>query len=754
MDTADLTLTRTLFEVALPTLLIQTDKGVYPYQVSDEQPLACPQRFSMHTTAQIAHALALLDGRLPASRLANCPLMGGRRLSTDYQSALNLAIKRIVEEIAAADGNVDPYYSRTFGREDPLSLARLVELLNPSNKLLEQMSGGQSAWERLTLTAKRRAAEALSDPAAPALNLSTTQFEGDVPHAVLHPLPLLRLLQVAQSLKCADSRLTIGAYNWFLGRLRAQISNRYTAQADFDVGDLVFSMEGLLTSSPLKVTGSILQGFLGILRDVQPLNPTLRPLTPFSTSAQGAAHLFSSVEVFMSLMRIANLLKSDDEVTFFQSIIPIVHDYLARLQTTLISGDLTLDRADSGDACPMGIFPDGVQKSYAGWQSEHAYTDDRTVHIWLTSMILVFLRDFEAKLYSYIARDRLMAAKLQISSRSKVASCDQQSLQARAGEADPIQTAPDSPYRVYSRAYDAFVAPRLNAMSGPPAYSCLLYGPSDSGKPDVAAQVASWLNWPLLVITISDYLVKGESGLEARAKELFEALAWQTSMVVLFDNIDRLISTSDVSGDSYSSSDFFDLMTSSMVDKIWRLRALEQIILVISTSHAERLDPGIRRAGNLDQHLLLLPPDLARRKRVIEEALSEWPARVDEHDVDVAAAAGAACTVGELRAAVERSCRLGGTLSENVRAFKPTAPLLPYRRRIERLRMQADSDGSGLPLELLEETFLMAFIVTQDCGAEASSTYEWLKKLWQRFRDDNIVGDPLIKGHLDRVMLS
>ena len=57
-------------------------------------------------------------------------------------------------------------------------------------------------------------------------------------------------------------------------------------------------------------------------------------------------------------------------------------------------------------------------------------------------------------------------------------------------------------------------------------------------------------------------------------------------------------------------------MTPSMLTKINNLRRDERVIFMIGTNYADRVDRAIKRAGRIDEHMLVLLPDLKRRVQV------------------------------------------------------------------------------------------------------------------------------------------
>src|SRR3982751_3857237 len=114
----------------------------------------------------------------------------------------------------------------------------------------------------------------------------------------------------------------------------------------------------------------------------------------------------------------------------------------------------------------------------------------------------------------------------------------------------------------------------------------LLYGPPGTGKTGMAEDLAAALGFPLVMISPSDFIRRGEAEVEARAQDIFEALGKQVDMVVLFDEIDRLILDRD-SGDYRRQGDIFQLMTPSMLPKLKDLRSAEGVIFVIGTNFAD-----------------------------------------------------------------------------------------------------------------------------------------------------------------------
>jgi len=96
---------------------------------------------------------------------------------------------------------------------------------------------------------------------------------------------------------------------------------------------------------------------------------------------------------------------------------------------------------------------------------------------------------------------------------------------------------------------------------------------------------------------------------------IFDVLGAQANVVVLFDEIDRMILDRD-SVEYGEQGDIFQFMTPSMLTKIRDLRKRKRLIFLVATNYAERIDAAAKRRGRLDMHGLLPPPDFEARRRI------------------------------------------------------------------------------------------------------------------------------------------
>lgn len=128
---------------------------------------------------------------------------------------------------------------------------------------------------------------------------------------------------------------------------------------------------------------------------------------------------------------------------------------------------------------------------------------------------------------------------------------------------------------------------------------------------------------------MSDFLGRGGSHVEGRAKAIFDVLSSQADCVILFDEIDNFLLDRD--SDRYAKQDtVFQFMTPGMLTKLNDLRRSDRIIFIVATNYANRIDSAIKRMGRIDKHYLLLPPDADSRWRMIKEALQKHAQKVGD----------------------------------------------------------------------------------------------------------------------------
>jgi len=408
-------------------------------------------------------------------------------------------------------------------------------------------------------------------------------------------------------------------------RLHEQLSKSEIRDGTFDASEIVFALEGLLYLAPFSVSGALLDRIFHVISESQERNPYWRPIKPFVATPQGHVLFPISVETANSLLRCCNLIENYkiNQHCFSQNV-DLFRRYSEWLQSRISTGNATMN---------------GKKIEFTGWHSEHVHLHPG-IHVWETSQVMLYLTYYLSIFDRHIARSSLEAANLY---EEQPWEEDQkcwhiQYWKEKRTTVEPFADFNNNPLQVYAYALRHFVAPRPsppvephsgalglntdNGDAGDMQYSLLLYGPPGTGKTVFAEEICKALKLPLVTVTPSDFIRGGESEVEARAKMIFEVLEAQSNVVILLDEIDRMIL--DRASNLYTEqSDIFQFMTPGMLTKLRNLRKKAHPIFLIATNYEERIDKAAKRPGRLDSNLLMPPPNMAGRIQILEQLISE-----------------------------------------------------------------------------------------------------------------------------------
>lgn len=446
-----------------------------------------------------------------------------------------------------------------------------------------------------------------------------------------HIFPLLKVVQLYEMLSDGDKSSIKKIYvnnvkSQLMNCLFTHLSLVNIENSNFDTAELVFSLEGvlLLDENRDNFDKNLLERVFSVIKERQAISMYWRPLKPFVMNEKGLALLPLSVEIAMSLIRICRMLGKYGELLFTEYF-DVFNSYTEWLKTRM--NIVACNNNCNKDACKKrNCFDSSItERKFYGWCSEHVHQPD-VIHLWETSQVVIYLVNFNSMLQKHIAQRSFKYANFSSKNDWDVNKSQIEELgYDKDGwdlwlESEPLK---QDKFKVYEDLEESFVKKESNLKS------MLLYGPPGTGKSTIAEEIAKAKNWPLVTITPSDFIANGADQVEARAKLIFKVLEEQENIVVLFDEIDRLILDRD-SKEYHSQSDIFQFMTPSMLVKIKDLRTKERIIFIIATNYEERIDMAIKRAGRIDEKYLVLPPDKVGRialfKKFIKDKIPELSA--------------------------------------------------------------------------------------------------------------------------------
>jgi hypothetical protein len=588
---------------------------------------------SQSTTAMILSSiLAMQDewGKVTWRRAASGMLYASDfRLPSNINKAIHksFAKEQIVETVSVLiskwTGESHITQSGTFGLDDPMSIGWALDLLRWMRDRAGQDT--KALLGKLVVRSVQRAQALVgmigagSDTSLCTCLMSPSEGRrvGDSSYILTRFAAVLRAIlsddSLTEFLNSEGQRVLHRAEKVLAERFEARLHDHLSfaeiEDSRFDPTELAFCLEGILLVRDVDaVATTLFARVMEVLRVAQRKGAYWRAETPilykdngdvlFTVSVEAANAVLASFRLYDGRWRVYNSSASE-----YVDLLKRYWRWLKARKTSVRIGDDLLD----------------------GWHSEHV-NDPNLVHLWETSQVTEFLVNFRDQLSRHVARTslRLAACSYKGPSKPSMIEVDSQKpstpfdrWQIASALLEPTSCLGDR-YKVFDLIGTRFVLPRAQQSDKKLPYSMLLYGPPGTGKTTVASCLSWALDFPLITITVSDFLADGHAAIEARAKDLFDMLRAQPRSVVLFDEIDQFMLDRD-SEFFREQQTVFQFLTPGMLTKLAELHDSEAVIFIMATNYAERIDAAIKRQGRIDHHFLLLPPDLARRRRFITD---------------------------------------------------------------------------------------------------------------------------------------
>lgn len=144
-------------------------------------------------------------------------------------------------------------------------------------------------------------------------------------------------------------------------------------------------------------------------------------------------------------------------------------------------------------------------------------------------------------------------------------------------------------------------------------YSLVLHGPQGTGKTTIVKALALSCRVPLVEVTPSDIVVRGQEAVERRARAVFEALSLLTRVVILFDEFDPVLWRRDP---GTRPKDVFAFLIPGMLPKLrmlYKTAERRSGAYVLITNLIGSLDEPTIREGRFDDKIGIYPPDVLSR---------------------------------------------------------------------------------------------------------------------------------------------
>lgn len=161
----------------------------------------------------------------------------------------------------------------------------------------------------------------------------------------------------------------------------------------------------------------------------------------------------------------------------------------------------------------------------------------------------------------------------------------------------------------------------INALNNPDEYKeygitipngMLLYGPPGCGKTFFAKKFAEEVGFNFMVKTPADLKSRYVNATQENIKAMFEEAYENAPTIIFIDEINELVPD--------RSSDIHEMAESAVNEMLSQMdRTGEKGVFVIGASNLpQKIDPAILRAGRLEKHFYVGPPDFSARKLLFE----------------------------------------------------------------------------------------------------------------------------------------
>jgi transitional endoplasmic reticulum ATPase len=154
--------------------------------------------------------------------------------------------------------------------------------------------------------------------------------------------------------------------------------------------------------------------------------------------------------------------------------------------------------------------------------------------------------------------------------------------------------------------------PLFEAADADPPSGVLLYGPPGTGKTLLARAVAAESEVNFVRVQGPELLDRYVGESEKAVREVFDRARQTAPAIVFFDEIDAVATDRDRAGNEVT-----ERVVSQLLTEFDAVADNPNLIVLAATNRKDALDPALLRAGRLESHVEVPPPDEAARRAIL-----------------------------------------------------------------------------------------------------------------------------------------
>jgi transitional endoplasmic reticulum ATPase len=153
-----------------------------------------------------------------------------------------------------------------------------------------------------------------------------------------------------------------------------------------------------------------------------------------------------------------------------------------------------------------------------------------------------------------------------------------------------------------------------------PPKGILLFGPPGTGKTLIAKAIANRSGLNFISIKGPELLSKGVGDSEKHVREAFRRARQSAPAILFFDEIDSIVPKRE---STMEGTRVTERVLSQILTELDGIEELKDVLVLAATNRPDMLDPAILRAGRLEKHIYIPPPDEASRRAIFAIYLDE-----------------------------------------------------------------------------------------------------------------------------------